>query len=227
MPRTLVFIVMSLLMLALIPPVIIGRIRATPSAQRPIHIVQDMDIQPKFKAQTKNPLFADGRAMRPEVIGAVARGETYLDAHYNEGTLDGKWATNVPAAVGLTKEFIAFGQARFNIYCTPCHGWDGSGQGMVNQRAMELMGNAQGPADSTSWTQARNLHDPTWSEQPIGQIFHTITNGKNSMAGYAAQIPTSDRWAIALYVKALQRSQNANIKDVPADKRDMLEKPSQ
>jgi mono/diheme cytochrome c family protein len=227
MPRALIFIVMTILMLALIPPVVIGRIRATPSPNRPIHIVQDMDLQPKFKPQTKNSLFADGRSMRPEVIGAVARGETYLNTHFNDGVIDGKWATSIPASIALSSEFISFGQTRFNIYCTPCHGWDGSGQGMVNQRAMALMANALGPADSTSWSQARNLHDPEWSEQPIGQIFNTITNGNKTMAGYAAQIPTKDRWAIALYVKALQRSQNANMKDVPPGERDMVEKSSQ
>jgi mono/diheme cytochrome c family protein len=165
--------------------------------------------------------------MRPEVIGAVARGETYLNTHFNDGVVDGKWATSIPASIELSKEFIVFGQARFNIYCTPCHGWDGSGQGMVNQRAMALMANALGPADSTSWSQVRNMHDPGWSEQPIGQIFNTITNGNKTMAGYAAQIPSKDRWAIALYVKALQRSQNANIKDVPPGERNKVEKSSQ
>lgn len=215
MPRAIVFVVMVLLMVALIPPVVIGRVRSTPSPNRPVHIVQDMDIQPKFKAQTVNPIFADSRAMRPEVVGAVARGETYLDVNFNDGVMDGKWVTGVPSSIELTAEFIARGQARFNIYCTPCHGWDGSGHGMVNNRAMALMANAEGPADGTAWTQVRNLHDPEWSEQPIGQIFNTMTNGKNAMPPYGAQIPTRDRWAIATYVKALQRSQNANIKDVP------------
>ena len=74
MPRAIVLIVMCLLLLALIPPVVIARVRATPSPNRPVHIVMDMDIQPKFNAQTVNPLFADSRAMRPEVVGTVARG---------------------------------------------------------------------------------------------------------------------------------------------------------
>ena len=222
MPRAIVLIVMCLLLLALVPPVVIARIRATPSPARPIHIVQDMDIQPRFNTQTVNPLFADSRAMRPEIIGTVARGETYLDTHLNDGVVDGAWVTTVPDSIELSVKFLEHGQARFNIYCAPCHGWNGFGGGMVNQRAMALMDNAEGPRDGTAWTQVRNIHDPGWSEQPIGQIFNTITNGKNSMAGYAAQIPVRDRWAIAAYAKALQRSQNASMQDVPPDKREGL-----
>ena len=224
MPRAIVFIVMCLLLLALIPPVVIARARATPSPNRPVHIVQDMDIQPKFKAQTVNPLFADSRAMRPEVVGAVARGETYLNTHFNDGVVDGAWATDVPHSINYTIQFLEFGQARFNIYCAPCHGWNGYGKGMVNKRAMALMDNAEGPVDGTAWTQVRNMHDPGWSEQPIGQIFNTITKGKNAMAGYGAQVPIRDRWAIAAFVKTLQRSQNATMQDVPPDKREKLDK---
>lgn len=224
MPRAIVLIVMCLLLLALVPPVVIARVRSTPSPNLPIHIVQDMDIQPKFKAQTMNPLFADSRSMRPEVVGAVARGETYLNTHFNDGVVNGAWATDVPDSIDLNVSFLEFGQTRFNIYCAPCHGWSGYGTGMVNRRAMALMDNAEGPLDGTAWTQVRNMHDPGWSEQPIGQIFNTITNGKNSMAGYAAQVPVHDRWAIAAYVKALQRSQNATMQDVPPDKREKLSK---
>ena len=222
MPRVIVYTVMVLLLVALVPPVVIARVRSTPSESRPIHIVQDMDIQPKFKPQTVNPLFADSRAMRPEIIGAVARGETYLDTHLNDGVVDGAWASTVPDSIELSASFLRHGQSRFNIYCAPCHGWNGFGGGMVNRRAMALMENAEGPRDGTAWTQVRNIHDPGWSEQPIGQIFNTITNGKNSMAGYASQVPVRDRWAIAAYAKALQRSQNASMQDVPPEKREAL-----
>lgn len=222
MPRFIILIVMVLLLLALVPPVVIARIRSTPSENRPIHLVQDMDIQAKFKTQVANPLFADSRSMRPEVVGTVAQGETYLNPHLDDGVVDGEWATALPEGIELTMDMLERGQNRFNIYCAPCHGWNGSGNGPVNQRAMSLMNYAEGPPDGTVWTQARNLHDPTWSEQPLGQIYNTITNGKNSMAGYAAQIPVPDRWAIAVYVKALQRSQNASMQDVPADQRSRL-----
>ena len=219
MPRLIVYAVLMLLMLALIPPVVAARIRASPSPKRPIHLVQDMDIQAKFKTQTLNPIFADQRSMRPEVVGTVARGETLLDTHLENGVVDGAWATTMPDAIDLDLEIVRRGGERFNIYCAPCHGWDGMGKGPVNERAVDLMNNADGPPQGTSWTQARNLHDDGWSDQPIGQIYNTITNGKNSMAGYGSQIGREDRWAIALYVKALQRSQNATMQDVPLDQR--------
>ena len=101
MPRVIIYTVMVLLMIALVPPVVIARVRSTPSEKRPIHIVQDMDIQPKFKTQVRNPLFADSRAMRPEMVGAVARGETYLDPHLNDGVVDGDWATMLPASIDV------------------------------------------------------------------------------------------------------------------------------
>jgi mono/diheme cytochrome c family protein len=224
MPRLIIYSVLVLLMVALIPPVVAARTRATPSGNRPIHIIQDMDIQPKFKAQSVNPIFADGRAMRPEVVGSVARGETMLDAHLEAGVVDGSWATTLPGSIELDLATVERGEGRFNIYCAPCHGWNGMGNGPVNERAKFLMSNADGPPQGTSWTQARNLHDPGWSEQPIGQIYNTITNGKNSMAGYGSQVSIEDRWAIALYVKALQRSQNASMQDVPVNERANLDR---
>ena len=224
MPRFIVYGVMLLLMLALIPPVVAARTRASTSEKRPIHIIQDMDIQAKFKAQTVNPLYADQRSMRPEVVGSVARGETLLDTHLENGVVDGVWATTPPDAIDLDLEVLERGQGRFNIYCAPCHGWNGMGNGPVNDRATALMNYSEGPPQGTSWTQARNLHDPGWSEQPIGQIYNTITNGKNSMAGYGSQVSLDDRWAIAVYVKALQRSQNATMQDVPTDKRADLDR---
>ena len=223
MPRLIVYAVLMLLMLALIPPVVAARIRASPSQKRPIHLVQDMDIQAKFETQTLNPIFADQRSMRPEVVGTVARGETLLDTHLENGVVDGAWATTMPDAIDLSLEIVQRGGERFNIYCAPCHGWDGMGKGPVNERAVDLMNNADGPPQGTSWTQARNLHDDGWSDQPIGQIYNTITNGKNSMAGYGSQITREDRWAVALYVKALQRSQNAAMQDVPIDQRGNFE----
>ncbi len=222
MPRLIVYSVMVLLMVALIPPVVAARTRSDESPARPIHIIQDMDIQAKYKTQTRNPLYADQRSMRPEVVGAVARGETMLDTHLENGVVGGDWADTLPSSLKLDLDFVERGQQRYNIYCATCHGWNGMGNGPVNKRAQELMNYAEGPPEGTSWTQARNLHDPGWSEQPIGQIYNTITNGKNSMAGYGSQVSLNDRWAIAVYVKALQRSQNATMQDVPPDQRASL-----
>lgn len=209
MPRVIIYSVLILLMLAAIPPAIFARMRSTPSQGRPIHIIQDMDYQPKFKTQAANPLFADGRAMRQPVPGAVARGETMDDPHFFEGSVDGQWAADFPEQLVVDLAFLERGRERYAIYCSICHGDAGYGDGIVNMRAMALMANSDGPVDGTSWVQPKNLHAPEVAAQPAGQVFHSISKGIRNMAGYEAQITAADRWAIVAYVKALQLSQNA------------------
>ena len=148
-----------------------------------------MDIQPKFKTQTSTRSSPTSGRCGPRSVGAVARGETLLDTHLENGVVDGDWADDdARRDRPRPRDHGARPGERFNIFCAPCHGWDGMGNGPVNERAIEGMNNAEGPPHGTSWTQARNLHDPGWSEQPIGQIYNTITNGKNSMAGYGSQM---------------------------------------
>ncbi len=219
MPRIIICFLLILSLLAMLPPIIAAQARSKPSPNLPINMIQDMDLQAKFKAQSVNDLFADGRSQRPQIAGTVARGESYLDTHFNEGVVNGEWATVNPTQVPVTMASIARGQERFNIYCTPCHGYSGAGNGTVNQRALELVSNVEGPVNGTVWVAAKSLHDATVSVQPVGQLFNTVTNGVRNMAGYGSQIPIEDRWAIVSYVRALQRSQNASINDVPADKR--------
>ena len=217
MPRIFIFVGLILLLCLLLPPAIIARVRSTPNSNLPIHIIQDMAFQSKYKTQAVNPMFADGNTMRPPVVNAVARGETYLDAHLYDGVIDGQWANVLPSQVKMDFETLRRGQERFDIYCSVCHGISGGGNGIVNQRAMELVANTNGPVNGTVWVQAKNLvHDELVTVQPMGQLFNTITYGIRNMAGYGSQIPTEDRWAIAAYVKALQRSQNAQPSDVPA-----------
>jgi mono/diheme cytochrome c family protein len=209
LPRILVYMLLIGGCLALIPPLVFARMRATPSPNRPIHIFYDMDFQPKFKTQAPNPLFADGRAMRPPVEGTVARGESYVDTHLNEGVASGGWATTLPDSMKMDEATLQRGHQRFDIYCSACHGYAGFGDGAVNQRAMELVANANGPVNGTQWVAAKSLHDETTRNQPMGQLFNTITHGIRNMAGYGSQITVEDRWAIAAYVKALQLSQDA------------------
>ena len=209
LPRILVYMLLIGGCLALIPPLVFARMRATPSPNRPIHIFYDMDFQPKFKTQAPNPLFADGRAMRAPVEGTVARGESYVDTHLNEGVSAGGWATTLPSSMSMDEATLARGHQRFDIYCSACHGYAGFGDGAVNQRAMELVANANGPVNGTQWVAAKSLHDETTRNQPMGQLFNTITHGIRNMAGYGSQITVEDRWAIAAYVKALQLSQDA------------------
>ncbi len=223
-PRWMIFTgVLAALALA-VPPFIIARVRATPDENRAVHIFFDMDFQPKFKPQTLNPLFADGRAQRTSVVGTVARGETQLDAHRFEGVLEGKWADRLPDGMTMSKELLERGQERYNIYCSVCHGYAGYGDGPVNKRAMELMSSSEGPANGTAWVQAKSMHDPLVREHALGLIYNIATNGIRNMAGYGTQITVEDRWAIAAYVKALQFSQNASMQDVPPELRDNIKK---
>jgi len=224
MPRVLVFGSLLLVLLLLIPPAVIARIRSEPSPNQPVRLFQDMAFQSKFKTQSENPLFADRRAMRPPIQGAVARSDMRADGHLDAGVVDGAWATTLPPQLQSTYAFLERGHQRYDIYCSVCHGFSGEGNGTVNQRAMELLTNVNGPVNGTTWVQAKNLvHDETVTVQPIGQVFNTISHGIRNMAGYESQISVEDRWAIALYVKALQRSQNARFEDVPADRRATLD----
>lgn len=221
-PRIIIFAIALLGLMAFLPFAAVAWVRSAPSPNRPIHLVQDMDYQPRFDTQVVNPLFADDRAMRPQISGVVAMGEAGGDVYFNEGVVGGQWATTPPKNVPMDMTMLQHGQARFNIYCAPCHGYAGYGDGIVNLRAFLAMSNADGPVYGTAWVQAKSLHDPTVRDQPIGQVFNTITNGIRNMAGYAAQVPPGDRWAIAAYVKTLQRSQDATLQDVPPEHRASL-----
>ncbi len=221
-PRWMLFVGGIAALALAIPPVVIARVRATPDPEHAVHIFFDMDFQPKFKSQAINPLFADGRAQRLPVAGAVARGEGNPDLHRTTGAVNGTWATTLPAGLTMSDAFIKRGQQRFDIYCSACHGYAGFGDGTVNQRAMALMSSADGPANGTSWVQAKSLHDPAVREHALGTMFSIASNGIRTMAGYQAQISIEDRWAIASYVKALQLSQNASLQDVPPEIRDSL-----
>ena len=221
-PRIILFAASLIGTLAVIPFAVIAWTRSAPSPGRPIHIIQDMDYQPRFDTQTVNPLFADDRSMRPQIPGVVAVGQSRDDVHFSEGVVDGAWAGTLPEQVPVTMEILDRGRERYNIYCSACHGYSGFGDGIVNQRAMAAMSNADGPIYGTAWVQAKSLHDPEVRDQPPGQIFNTITHGIRNMAGYAAQIPPRDRWTIAAYVKALQKSQDATLQDVPPQERASL-----
>ena len=207
MPKSIVYIALLLITAAAVPPALIAQTRAVRSSKPRIHLIQDMDNQPRFEAQHANPLFADGRAMRPPVPGTVARGELRADDHFERGIVAGKWATTFPSQVDVSMTLMARGQERFNIYCQPCHGAAGYGDGIVNKKAMELLNLG---TNGTTWVAPKSIHEQQIREQPVGQIFNSITNGVRNMPPYGPQVPVADRWAIVAYVKALQRSQNAS-----------------
>jgi mono/diheme cytochrome c family protein len=157
-----------------------------------------MDFQQKFKAQRENTFFADKRADRPQIEGTIAIGELHDDQHFYGGKLNGIFARTFPPRVSIDDQTMAYGRQRFTIYCTPCHGQVGEGDGMVAQRAASL---AEG-----TWVPPANITEERLRVMPVGEIFNTITNGVRNMPGYGRQIPAEDRWAIILYVRAVQRS---------------------
>ncbi len=113
----------------------------------------------------------------------------------------------------VNEQLLARGQQKFEIYCAVCHGLDGSGNGLVNQRARA------NPSESPNWVPPSSFHQEPLYKQDDGQIFVTITQGVRKMPGYASQINAADRWAIVAYVRALQRARNAKLEDIPVEKR--------
>jgi mono/diheme cytochrome c family protein len=167
---------------------------------------QDMHDAPRYEAFEAGPAVADNRASRTPPAGTVARGWLREDEALYTGKIAGQLVDQFPFAIG--REELARGQQRFNIYCTPCHGRLGDGQGMVVQRGLR---------------QAASYHQDRLRQEKLGYFYDVITNGFGAMQGYAEQIPVRDRWLIVAYVRALQLSQHASLDDVPADRRGALE----
>ncbi len=211
MPKWIVAFIVASTAFALIPFAIAAKARNSHSNQPHIHLFPDMDFQPRFNSDTAIDLFPDGRANRGEITGTVARGSLNADDTFYRGLENGTWTAGFPKQLEINDALMKRGQSRYNIYCTACHGYDGRGNGSVPQRVA---------ASGGAW-QARNLVEmgSVAVTMPNGQLYNTISNGFNTMMGYANQIPQADRWAIVLYIRALQRSQNATLEDVPPDQR--------
>lgn len=175
--------------------------RGRPSEQPPIHLNQNMDFTTNFQPQEANYFFKDKRSMRPLVPGVVARGSLHEDDAFSKGRQGEEFVTALP--MPLTMELMSRGQERYNIFCTPCHGRTGQGNGIVVSRGMIPPPNF--------------FADERVLTMPIGQYFDVITNGARTMPAYGRAIPPEDRWAIAAYVRALQQSRNARLEDVPPD----------
>jgi mono/diheme cytochrome c family protein len=213
-PRGLAYGLLIVASLATIPFALAAWARESKSASPRIHIIPDMDWQQKFKTQRANPFFADNRAMRPDIEGTVAMGQLKDDEHFYQGKMNGGWARTFPPQVKVDDATMSRGKERFGIYCTPCHGQTGEGDGMVDQRAARL---AEG-----TWVPPSNVTEERLQYQPVGELFNSITNGIRNMPAYGHQIEPADRWAIALYVRALQRSRLATVQDVPEAERASL-----
>lgn len=168
---------------------------------------QDMHDQPKYKAQAGSDFFIDQRAARPLLEGTVARGFERADTLLYTGRADGQPAAVFPFAV--TPAVMERGRERFDIFCSPCHGRTGAGDGLVVRRGFR---------------RPVSFHEDRLRAMPPGHFFDVMTNGFGAMPDYAQQVPVADRWAIAAYIRALQRSQRATLGDVPPTERSALER---
>ncbi|MGB8323529.1 MAG: cytochrome c [Candidatus Acidiferrum sp.] len=161
---------------------------------------QDMANQPRQNPLSPSDFFPDGRSARQPIENTVARG-----AIENDPLFIMKDSNAFP--LPLTQELLLRGQERYGIFCTPCHGLQGDGQGMVAVRGMK---------------HPPSYHQDRLRQEPNGYIYDVITNGFGAMYGYSAQIPPRDRWAIIAYVRALQLSRNAHVNELPPDLKQKL-----
>jgi hypothetical protein len=197
------FSIMRTMLLLLAVASLTGCYRGRPSEQPPIHLMPDMDAQPKYKTMAESSFYADKSSMRLPVDGTVARGNLHEDREYYTG-MDAAGMYIQHAPVQITRELLQRGRERFDIYCTPCHSRIGNGNGIINQYGYLPPG---------------NLHDERFIDIEDGYFFDVITNGIRNMPSYRHQIPVKDRWAIVGYIRALQRSQRATAEEVPASVR--------
>ncbi len=165
----------------------------------------DMHVQPKYRGLEESSFFTDGRSARPAVPGTVARGQLRTDELRYTGKINGAEADQFPFPV--TAQDLERGRERYNIYCTPCHGYTGAGNGMIVQRGF--------PAPPS-------YHIDRLMKAPAGHFFAVMTEGYGTMYSYAARVSPDDRWRIAAYIRALQLSQHATLDDVPAGQREKL-----
>jgi mono/diheme cytochrome c family protein len=160
----------------------------------------DMYDQPKYEPYDPSATFSDGTSSRQLVSGTVARGQLRADTLYYEGKIDGKDAEIFPFPID--EEFVELGRDRYTIYCSPCHGQQGNGRGMVVRRG---------------FSPPPNLHSEYLKKIPVGHFYNVITHGYGAMYSYEARIPVKQRWAIAAYIRALQYSQDADKSDLSSE----------
>jgi mono/diheme cytochrome c family protein len=168
---------------------------------------QDMHDQPKYRPFRESTLFADKRSARPLVPGTVARSMLRDDDALYTGKVGDDFVTEIP--IPVTADLVRRGRTEFDVFCSPCHGRTGFGDGMIVQRGFK---------------QPPSYHTDRLRQKPVGYFFDVMSRGFGAMPDYASQIPVHDRWAIAAYVRTLQLSEYAPVSDVPTDKHAELER---
>jgi mono/diheme cytochrome c family protein len=168
----------------------------------------NMSKQPRYNPMEPSRFFPDGRSVRPVVEGTVARGayRSGQTAFYS-GTENGQVVARMP--VPVTPQLLSRGRERYDIYCSPCHGRLGDGQGIVVQRG---------------FSRPPSYHIDRLRQEPDGHYFEVITNGIGHMSSYANRVAPADRWAITAYIRALQLSQSTKISDLTPREQQALEK---
>ncbi len=167
---------------------------------------QLMRFQPRYDPLEASTFFEDGHSARPLVEDTVARGQLHLNDPMYSGRVDGKYAPDFP--MPITRDVLERGQEQFNVFCAPCHGEVGDGQGIVVQRGFK---------------QPPSFHQDRLRQVPPGYFFYVMTNGFGAMYSYNTRVSPEDRWAIAAYIRVLQVSQHADSSVVPADEMQKLE----
>ncbi|MGA9120070.1 MAG: cytochrome c [Bacteroidota bacterium] len=166
---------------------------------------QDMYEQKRYNPLSTNDFFRDGRSSRPRVEGTVVHGDHSTDGVISTGKVDGKPVNVFPFPV--TEKTLLRGQERFNIFCSPCHGRTGDGQGMIVQR-----GFPQPPSYFSDSVRAK----------PVGHYVDVIANGFGRMYSYRDRVEPLDRWAIAAYIRVLQASRTVNVSELTTSERQRL-----
>jgi len=170
----------------------------------------DMWHQPKLKAQSENSFFADGKTDRTPVMNTVAVGNLRQDEAFYTGKQNNQPVSKLPMPVTL--ELLKRGQQQYNVFCSPCHGKSGDGQGMIAQRGLALR------------RQPASYHTDRLRAMPVGHFYDVITNGFGVMYSYASRIAPEDRWAIAAYIRVLQQSHYTRVNELtPEDLRRLQE----
>jgi hypothetical protein len=165
---------------------------------------QDMHNQPKLIPQRGSDFFASHLGVRPQVVNTVARGQLREDSYFYTGVVlgaNGERKEQDLMPFPVTIDILKRGQERFNVFCSPCHSRVGNGLGEIVERG---------------YKPAANFHDQARLAQPVSHYFYVITNGHGAMPDYSTQLAPADRWAVAAYIRVLQRSQMATVADVPS-----------
>jgi hypothetical protein len=169
----------------------------------------DMHIQPKYLPYEPTTFFSDGRSERQPVPGTVARGQLHLDDLLFTGMENGAEADRFPFPI--SRADLDRGRERYNVYCTPCHDYSGTGNGTIVQRG---------------FPHPPSFHIDRLRQAPVGHFYGVMTNGFGRMYSYSDRLDTGDRWRVAAYIRVLQLSRNATVQDVPDANRADLDKPA-